>query len=823
MEDPLNIGNSVGTVVAVPLARQPSTKQKLTRQGTRTQTQTDKKGDDKKAQKLAKCKAKLEALDKSASNPKDLLARYVPLYAKYESQIQSILAEEKGGSGGGPVVEAVEQSAETGMPRGLTGKVIPTASGVAFKPDVLWQPAHLQHIISIIQNAEKNGFKVIPTGCYWSNSVPSSTNQWAIDMTKLSKVPRKGQQFLSGEEKEILKESVSLDTLFQVEAGVNLEEMNEALSEAQLALPHLPSFQSVTIAGAVTSGSHGSGRYFPSLGDFVKSMDVVVHSGKVFRVEPTEGITDPEKFKVKHPEYAGLIQNDLYFKSLLVSLGTMGIIYSYIFKVEKKYWLRESTLICPWTKLSKLLLKEKLWSESKPKDAVSVLINPYGARNSVVSFYKYVHKDPGGSGSTEKRKNISNVLAYKSPNAAGTTESLLRLFSSHTPELLDLIVKGLGEKTNADLGYKILNSNTTDEILKDCYIIQIGFPLEPIQNLLSQIEKTFALIEYLRSDFGYLSVPMELTFVDKSSAFLAQSCSGAMCMIEIRTLKEMKNSLGFIKRIEEELTKNGGIPHWSLRFLPVNKEKIRDHYPQIEDWYKVYTNLNGTKMTFSSPLIDQMYYEKVYPISSSGPFKADTKDFKRRELVRYNPQDLHREFPHIAKGSYGVVFKGKVPDVPHTVAIKDMDITDSNVIEDWKKELVVMNQNQSPYIVEVYGYTNNSQIVTIVMEFMSRGDLFTLLHKTKEPLSILQRLRMSRHCALGIALLHQHNVIHRDVKSLNILLTEDFSCKLTDFGCAKLISDKQAVNTINSGTPLWMAPEVKSGHKYGLEADIYSN
>jgi len=112
------------------------------------------------------------------------------------------------------------------------------------------------------------------------------------------------------------------------------------------------------------------------------------------------------------------------------------------------------------------------------------------------------------------------------------------------------------------------------------------------------------------------------------------------------------------------------------------------------------------------------------PIETSGPFKPDSKEHKRRGLVCYNPQDLARKFPYIAKGSYGVVFKGRVPDVNRTVAIKDMDIVDSNVIEDWKKELTVMNQSQSPYVVEVFGYTNDRNVVTIVMEFMSRGDLF---------------------------------------------------------------------------------------------------
>jgi len=288
-----------------------------------------------------------------------------------------------------------------------------------------------------------------------------------------------------------------------------------------------------------------------------------------------------------------------------------------------------------------------------------------------------------------------------------------------------------------------------------------------------------------------------------------------------------------IKRIEEELVKNGGIPHWALRFYPLRRERLKEYFPQFSEWSSVFTTFNGSLYTFSNAFTDELFHDaeplrKEYsitnnnpPIETSGPFKPVVKEFKRHGLVRYNPQDLERINPYIAKGSYGVVFKGRVPDVKDTVAIKDIDIIDSNVVEDWKKELMVMNQIQSPYVVEVYGYTNERNVVTIVMEFMTRGDLFTILHKNKENLSFLQRLRMARHCALGLVILHQHHIIHRDVKSLNILVTDDYSCKLTDFGCAKLVNDRQIFNTLNTGTPLWMAPEVRRG-QYTFSADIFS-
>jgi serine/threonine protein kinase len=188
----------------------------------------------------------------------------------------------------------------------------------------------------------------------------------------------------------------------------------------------------------------------------------------------------------------------------------------------------------------------------------------------------------------------------------------------------------------------------------------------------------------------------------------------------------------------------------------------------------------------------------------------------------FMPDELMREFPHIAKGTFGVVFKGKIKGYDKTVVIKDMEVHNSRNVEDWKREIQIMSQNRCPYVVDVLGYCASGKILTIVMEFMENGSLYNVLHVKHDPLSLLQRMRMARHCALGLAHLHSKGVLHRDIKSMNILVSSDFSCKLTDFGCAKLInSDHQIFNTANSGTPLWMAPEVKRGI-YNFSADIYS-
>jgi len=193
------------------------------------------------------------------------------------------------------------------------------------------------------------------------------------------------------------------------------------------------------------------------------------------------------------------------------------------------------------------------------------------------------------------------------------------------------------------------------------------------------------------------------------------------------------------------------------------------------------------------------------------------------QLRRYDPQELTRNQPPIAKGSFGVVYTGRVPGILKPVVIKDMTCVSQQSIDEWQKELVLMSQNGSDFIAEVFGFSATGTCLTIVMEFFPMGDLFNILHTKQHmhPLSTLQRMRMARHCSLAVAFLHKNGVVHRDIKSMNILCTEDYACKLTDFGTAKVLTDPTLQLTANEGTPVWMAPEVKFG-QYGPPCDVYS-
>lgn len=217
----------------------------------------------------------------------------------------------------------------------------------------------------------------------------------------------------------------------------------------------------------------------------------------------------------------------------------------------------------------------------------------------------------------------------------------------------------------------------------------------------------------------------------------------------------------------------------------------------------------------------------LHKAKTVGPFglkKKTSTPPTSHGLKQYEASDIHRDFPHIARGSFGIVFKGHVAGIPEIVVIKDMDIRDQKSVEDWKKEIDVMSRNlNNPYCASVYGYSSTGNTLTIIMEYFPKGDLYKVLHSEpeKHPLSLLARMRMARHVALAITYLHDNHFLHRDIKSMNILVTEDYECKLTDFGTAKLVNERQNYNTLNTGTPLWMAPEVKQGF-YNFSADVYS-
>ncbi|KAG2677866.1 hypothetical protein I3843_12G118800 [Carya illinoinensis] len=177
----------------------------------------------------------------------------------------------------------------------------------------------------------------------------------------------------------------------------------------------------------------------------------------------------------------------------------------------------------------------------------------------------------------------------------------------------------------------------------------------------------------------------------------------------------------------------------------------------------------------------------------------------------------------IGKGSFGDVYKGFDKEYNKEVAIKVIDLDESeDEIEDIQKEISVLSQCRSLYITEYYGSYLHQTKLWIIMEYMAGGSVADLL-QSGPPLDEMSIACILRDLLHAIEYLHNEGKIHRDIKAANILLTENGDVKVADFGVSAQLTRTISRRKTFVGTPFWMAPEViQNSEGYNEKADIWS-
>eukprot|EP01128_Nolandella_sp_AFSM9_P003945 TRINITY_DN1736_c0_g1_i1.p1 TRINITY_DN1736_c0_g1~~TRINITY_DN1736_c0_g1_i1.p1 ORF type:complete len:774 (+),score=114.21 TRINITY_DN1736_c0_g1_i1:77-2398(+) len=177
----------------------------------------------------------------------------------------------------------------------------------------------------------------------------------------------------------------------------------------------------------------------------------------------------------------------------------------------------------------------------------------------------------------------------------------------------------------------------------------------------------------------------------------------------------------------------------------------------------------------------------------------------------------------IGGGTFAKVWLGQVAGIGVKVAIKDMTFKSEKEIDMWKREVQLLSHLQHyNYLVKIKGYAVSTEHLTIVMELMEGGSLYDVIHNATTPVtwSMLQKARILRHIAKGIDSIHKEGIVHRDLKSMNVLLDGKSIAKIADLGCSRFF--REETMTIGIGSPLWMSPEVQKGGVYNFSADVFS-
>ena len=185
-----------------------------------------------------------------------------------------------------------------------------------------------------------------------------------------------------------------------------------------------------------------------------------------------------------------------------------------------------------------------------------------------------------------------------------------------------------------------------------------------------------------------------------------------------------------------------------------------------------------------------------------------------------DPESMFHDLHKIGQGASGGVFTARSVGTNQLVAIKQMVLAQQPKKDLIVNEIEVMCQSQHPNIVNFLNAFLRRGELWVVMEYMEGGPLTDIvLHSI---LSEGQIAAIARECLTGLCHLHAHGVIHRDIKSDNVLMSMRGEVKLTDFGFCAQLSSAQSKRVTMVGTPYWMAPEVVSRKEYGARVDIWS-
>ncbi|CAH9098473.1 unnamed protein product [Cuscuta epithymum] len=175
----------------------------------------------------------------------------------------------------------------------------------------------------------------------------------------------------------------------------------------------------------------------------------------------------------------------------------------------------------------------------------------------------------------------------------------------------------------------------------------------------------------------------------------------------------------------------------------------------------------------------------------------------------------------VASGTFGDLYKGTYCSQDVAIKVLKAEHLTADMLKEFSQEVFIMRKIRHKNVVQFIGACTRQPNLCIVTEFMSRGSVYNFMHKQKGTFKLPTLLKVAIDVSKGMSYLHQNKIIHRDLKSANLLMNEHGVVKVGDFGVAR-VQTQTGVMTAETGTYRWMAPEVIEHKPYNHKADVFS-
>ncbi|XP_057459169.1 lectin-domain containing receptor kinase VI.3-like [Lotus japonicus] len=269
---------------------------------------------------------------------------------------------------------------------------------------------------------------------------------------------------------------------------------------------------------------------------------------------------------------------------------------------------------------------------------------------------------------------------------------------------------------------------------------------------------------------------------------------------------------------------NGAAPQLNISQLPNPPSKEKD--PSSFPWAKVAIGLiSALTFTLLCVLCLLTLYKRYTQFET-------LEDWEMECPHRFRYKDLliatngFKESLLIGVGGFGSVYKGVLPSTGNEVAVKRIMSNPMQGMREFAAEIESLGRLRHKNLVNLQGWCKNKNDLILIYDYIPNGSLDSLLYNENLALDWDQRFKILKGVAAGLLYLHEEwekVVIHRDVKSSNILIDEELNARLGDFGLARLCDHDQVSHTTSVvGTIGYMAPELTRTAKASTSSDVYA-
>jgi L-gulono-1,4-lactone dehydrogenase len=468
-------------------------------------------------------------------------------------------------------------------------------------PTKLYQPCNLGELREAVAEVEGRSGQLKPVATGLSFSDILQTDDALLETTGL----------LASEDGCVLMpldsdlwRGVPPEPLVRIPCGASIRSLNAALAEKKLAFTNLGGYDMQTMVGAISTSTHGSGVELPPLCDAVRSLDLLTSGGVVYRIEPTGGLTDRDKFRHRYGDQFQLLQSDDVFWACVVSLGCLGIITSVVMEVSHAYLLEETVRLRLWSEVRREL---ETGAPLRRFRNYEVLITPYPRRDG---DYDCLVTQRGIAAPHEQRhpSDAARRSLESTTFLASTQRELLKLMHTRPRMIPALLRTGFealqtGKHPRVDHSYVVYNVGkiNTVEVMSGEYF----FPIAG-QRYLHAVESLLALVLKNARHEIYQPSPIALRFVRGSCAPLSMARGEPHAALEIACFSGLPWAGTALLSYEQACIELGGRPHWGqLQELTGRSGWLRQAYPDAQLWLDAVARFNGSGI-FNNHFTDRL-------------------------------------------------------------------------------------------------------------------------------------------------------------------------------------------------------------------------